>query len=318
MLFPFVILICVFFPKETHASICIGPVCFSVSPVTKITPEAQPSTSSYDLIGMIYNNALSTIDSYARSTSSYTHTVVSNNYMAVANYLLIVIALVCIGNFVTEFIKGRHRTHKEEIQTEQPNATTRTDSNTSTIVNLNNTMRCEPIAPTLDDNTDKQQLHETPGKQCAIFTRTQGSKESLVKYSSDLLSLATNLFQSEEMLKFIFARGIYNEQLRERVVERYLTRQQDNMKDLITYAINMELVLEGIKTITTDNSSATETDDARNRPRFKPNTNNNNNFQQRNQNKQTWPTTTVNNKYPTYGEQQKNLNAFVGEQQNKQ
>ena len=110
-------------------------------------------------------------------------------------------------------------------------------------------MRCETGTHTQDGNTDIPSTE----KQSAVFHRMQGPRETIIKYGNDLSYLGGNLFKDDNMLKYIFVRGLRNPKVRERVVEKYLTDQkvgsESTLKELISYAVLIEEIVRGTESL---------------------------------------------------------------------
>ena len=248
---------------KTEAEICIGPMCYKPEPTTV---QAQPTNS--DLVTMIFENLTKTVHQYLTRGKNMANNYLFENYIQLLNQVMILIAIISIYRCAIEFIKGRHRT-PENLDTKQTCSQTKSE----TIVNLHNTMRCEPN--TRDNSTFRMQSHAQSDteKQSGIFARTQSLKEPLEKYGNDLILLGKELFRDEEMLKYIFSRGIRNYKLRERVIEKYLTQKEIperkfSIEDLIDYAKRQEFILKNTESMSAD-SMATETEESRFRNRNK-------------------------------------------------
>ena len=186
---------------------CLGPVCFSTK------HELENSRSGLDINqpnlyewGSLTLRLIST-SAYAIYDNLTTFTVPTRS--TVALYLLAAFGMAAALQKAMLIIKGRHRTLLEQK--------TEAKAETTTIVNLNNTVRVEPAARTSSDIPDHQPKQDKarpdPSDQYGVLTRQQGVKEPLEDYCNEVRRVR-NIFTSDDMIKYIFVRGLADEILR--------------------------------------------------------------------------------------------------------
>ena len=253
------------------ATYCVGPLCYvsDQEAQDKEDHHPKPSMGTGYLVHMLYNNICDGLMRYLGHVKQSAYEAIMTNYLTLMNQILVIIALVLIGKTTLEFIRGRHRTPQEEARQE-------TGTRTSTVVNINNAMRCETGTHTQDGNTDIPSTE----KQSAVFHRMQGPRETIIKYGNDLSYLGGNLFKDDNMLKYIFVRGLRNPKVRERVVEKYLTDQkvgsESTLKELISYAVLIEEIVRGTESLSAGEVTTNEDENIQYRKKQVNSYNNNN------------------------------------------
>jgi hypothetical protein len=147
-------------------------------------------------------------------------------------------------------IKGRHRTLLEQK--------TEAKAETTTIVNLNNTVRVEPAARTSSDIPDHQPKQDKarpdPSDQYGVLTRHQRVKEPLEDYCKEVRRVR-NIFINDDMLKYIFVRGLADEILRKEVLMESIRNKNMTLDDLITKTRELKKILQEAERISSDYNS---------------------------------------------------------------
>ena len=241
--------------ESTNALTCVGPLCFSFNTYAK--PQPHPSAKiirpeelklsdwfkiSYTLALNIFN------DTYNMFYVSLPVFGMHHIFL----YLMALIGIIATAYSITRVIKGRHRTPNE---TQSNSAQGQTS-----IFNINNTLRLEPSPHTATDETntgdnsrDYPQSRATISDQYELLTHGQ-SRRSLEQYSK-LMKSVKNIFKEEEFAKYIFIRGLMEDNLKKEMYKEFSLYKGLTLDQLIDRTRLIEKIQKDAESLTSDSNS---------------------------------------------------------------
>jgi len=244
--------------ESTNALTCVGPLCFSFNTYAKREPH-QPHPSAKiirpeelklsDWFKISYTLALNIFnDTYNMFYVSLPVFGMHHIFL----YLMALIGIITTIYSITRVIKGRHRTPNE---TQSNSAQGQTS-----IVNINNTLRLEPSPHTATDETntgdnsrDYPQSRATISDQYELLTHGQ-SRRSLEQYSKLMKSLK-DLFKEEEFAKYIFIRGLMEDNLKKEMYKEFSLYKGLTLDQLIDRTRLIEKIQRDAESLTSDSNS---------------------------------------------------------------